>query len=436
MSTALPSTKPWDLLTGDAEHDRRNVRILMESVEELYSPRELGELLPHAVDRAIRVTGAQTGILLLDDGKGQLAARLARNAKGQDLPLTERYSRTVTEAVWKKGGTPFLTVDALDPAGGKGGMGQSVIDLRLLSIMAVPIPIKDRNLGVLYVHSTLTAKEFTQADFAVLKSLGGIIGLAVENARLLEAQAERQRLQREMDLARTVQTGLLPKNIAVPAGYDLAADWRPCEDTSGDYYDAIQLADGRLALVVGDVSGHGLGPALFMASTRAQVHALLRLVPDPVRVMSALNAFLERDLPAGSFMTLWLGILDTQARTLSYVSAGHNPPLLVQNATLTRLVRTGPPLGVVPGMEFASVGPLTLGPGAALLLYTDGIYEAHGTDGELWGEERFEASVLSHVARTTSARDLIQGVFRELAEHVGTRRLDDDVTCLALRVQE
>lgn len=434
MSNAPTGPKPWDLLTGDAEHDRRNVRILMESVEELYGPRDLVELLPHAVDRAIRVTGAQTGILLLDDGTGRLAVRLARNAKGQDLPLTERYSRTVAEAVWKKGGTPFLTVDALDSTGGKGGMAQSVIDLRLLSIMAVPISVKERNLGVLYVHSTLASKEFTQADFAVLKSLGGIIGLAVENARLLEAQAERQRLQREMDLARSIQTGLLPKDIAVPAGYDLAADWRPCEDTSGDYYDAIELTDGRLALVVGDVSGHGLGPALFMASTRAQVHALLRLVPEPVRVMSALNAFLVRDLPAGSFMTLWLGVLDPATRTLSYVSAGHNPPLLVEAGALTRLRSTGPPLGVVAGVEYASVGPLTLSPGAALLLYTDGVYEAHGTDGELWGEERFEACVLDSVARTTSSRALIQGVFRELDQHVGTRRLDDDVTCLALRV--
>jgi sigma-B regulation protein RsbU (phosphoserine phosphatase) len=425
----------WDLLTGDAERDRRNVRILMESVEDLYGQRSLPDLQRLALDRAIRVTGAQVGLLLLDDGAGGVAPRVARSAAGADLPLTERYSHTVVEAVWKQGGRPFMTVDALDRLAGSVGLGQSVFQLRLLSIMAVPLPVKGRNLGVLYVHSTVSAKEFGPADFAVLQALGGIVALAVENARLLEEQAARQRLQREMDLARRIQTGLLPKDIAVPAGLDLAADWRPCEDTSGDYYDAIPLADGRLALVVGDVSGHGLGPALFMASTRAQVHALVRLAPDPVTLLGLLNTSLVRDLPPGSFMTLWLGLLDPASRTLTYASAGHNPPLLVQRGGLARLMRTGPPLGVVPGFEYGAAPAHVLGPGDALVLYTDGIYEAQDAACAQWGDERFETSLLGHARKARSAREIVEGVLADLARHVGSRRLDDDVTCLVLRVQ-
>jgi serine phosphatase RsbU (regulator of sigma subunit) len=432
----------WNLLTGDRERDRRNVQILMESVEELYGPRPLAELLSHAVDRAIRVTGAQRGILLLADERGTLAVRLARSSKGVDLPLSERYSSTVVAAVWKNG-TPHLTADA--EAGGGAPLGQSVVAMRLLSIMAVPLPVKGRSLGVLYVDSTMSAKEFTQADFSVFTALGGIVALAVENARLLEAeverqrrlleeQAERQRLQREMELARTIQQGLLPRDIRPPAGFDLAAEGRPCEDTSGDYYDAIPLADGRMALVVGDVSGHGLGPALFMASTRAQVHALLSLDPDPLAVMRALNRFLERDLRPGSFITLWMGVLDPAARTLSYVSAGHNPPLLVRGAEIRPLPRTGVPLGILGGAEYTQAGPIAVERGDTLVLYTDGVYEAQGPDGQMWEEERFHASVTKHARGAREAAPVLRGVLDDLDSFVKGRPFADDITCLVLKV--
>lgn len=428
---------PWDLLTGDAERDRRNVAILMESVEELYGPRDLPTLLRHAVDRAIRVTGAARGVLLLAGAEGRPTARVARSSKGADLPLTLRYSSSVVDKVWTSG-QPHLTIDAEDPSAA--ALGRSIVDLRLLSMMAVPLPVKDKNLGVLYVDSTYQAKEFTKSDFAVLRSLGGIIALAVEGNDLAQAEAAKRRLEEQLALARSIQQGLLPKDVAAPPGFDLAAEGRACEATSGDYYDAIPLADGRLALVVGDVSGHGLGQALIMASTRAQVHALMRLQPSLEDVMRALNGFLARDLPRGQFMSLFLALLDPVAGTLSYVSAGHNAPLWVHaDGRLSELARTGPVLGVVEDAPFGVTGPLALAPGDALVLYTDGIYEAHalpgepGGEGELWGEERFQQSVQAHVRRTTRAHDVLEGVLADLTAFVRGRPFEDDVTCLVLR---
>lgn len=422
----------WDMLTGDAERDRRNVAILMESVEELYGPRDLGVLMTHAVDRAIRVTGAQRGILLLDGGVGKLAARVARSAKGADLSLTLRYSKSVVEKVWSTG-TPHLTIDAEDPA--SAALGQSINDLRLLSIMAVPLPVKSKNQGVLYVDSTMQAKEFTKSDFSVLKALGGIIALAVEDARLAESQKERQRLQEQMDLARTIQQGLVPRDLPTPPGFDLAGEGRPCQDTSGDYYDVIPLADGRHALVMGDVSGHGLGPALFMASTRAQVHALLHFLPAPDAAMSALNGFLSRDLPRGSFMSLFLGLLDPAGKTLTYASAGHSAPLWLRaGGTIDELPPTGPVLGPFPDASYRMRGPVTLGKGDALVLFTDGIYEAKGPGEEMYGEERLQRSVVAHAGKTARAQQLLQGLYADLAAYTGARALDDDATCLVLRV--
>jgi serine phosphatase RsbU (regulator of sigma subunit) len=419
------------MLTGDAERDRRNVAILMESVEELYGPRQLQALMTHAVDRAIRVTGAQRGILLLEAGGGKLAARVARSAKGTDLSLTLRYSRSVVEKVWSTG-TPHLTIDAEDPA--SAALGQSIMDLRLLSIMAVPLPVKSRSLGVLYVDSTVQAKEFTKSDFSVLRALGGIVALAVEDARLAEAQKERQRLQEQMDLARSIQQGLLPRDIPAPAGFDVAGEGRPCEDTSGDYYDVIPLADGRCAFVMGDVSGHGLGPALFMASTRAQVHALLHFLPAPDAAMGALNGFLSRDLPRGSFMSLFLGLLDPVAKTLTYASAGHSAPLWLRaGGRIDELTPTGPVLGPFPDATYRVRGPVALTKGDVVVLFTDGIYEAKGPGEEMYGEERLQRSVVAHAAKSTNAQALVQGLYADLAAYTGARALDDDATCLVLR---
>jgi sigma-B regulation protein RsbU (phosphoserine phosphatase) len=421
----------WDILTGEAERDRRNVTILMESVAELYGLMGLDELNRRAVDRAIKVTGAERGILLLDGDQGRLAARVARSRKGQDMPLELRYSRSVVDKVWTTG-KPHQTVDAEDPSAHS--LGQSIVELRLLSIMAVPLPSRGRNLGVLYVDSTVQAKEFTQADFSVMKALGGLIALAVENARLAAAQAEKQRLERELAVARDIQQRLLPKDLPIPAGLDLAAQGHPAEETSGDYYDVIPLADGRLALVVGDVSGHGLGPALFMASTRAVLHSLLHTPASPEQIMGTLNAFLKRDMPVGSFMSLFLGVLDPRTRTLAYVSAGHNPPLLVRRGgAIEELRRTGPLLGIMDGPVYRLSPPVALASGDVLVLYTDGIYEAQSAKEEMYGEERFIASLVRYAARGTKAQDVLEGTLGDLFAFTVGRPLDDDVTCLVLR---
>ncbi len=249
---------PWDFLTGEPEKDRRNVSILLESVEELYGPRPLDELMRRAVDRAIRVTGAERGILLLATG-GVLDAAVVRDADGHDMPLGERYSQTVVQKVWTSG-EASLTMDTADAH--TTSLSESIVALRLLSVMGVPMPISGRNTGVLYVDSTARVKEFTQSDFALLKALGGLVALAVENARLLAEKEEQDRLKRELLAAQQIQQRLLPTDLPQPAGFELAGVGRACEETSGDYYDAVPLRDGRLALVMGAGAGRGAGPAL------------------------------------------------------------------------------------------------------------------------------------------------------------------------------
>lgn len=425
-------TNPWDIFTGNADHDRRNMAALLESVTQLYGPDGLDELPQHAVDRAIRVTTAERGILFVDDGAGP-SPTVARDRDGNDLPLDVRFSTSAVERVWSSG-EAFLTVDAADAKAAV--IGQSILDLRLLSIMATPLTVAGRSIGILYVDSTVSAKEFTQAEFMIFNALGGIIGLAIENRRFLKERLEKERMERQLSLAHDVQRRLLPDDVRAPAGYQLAGAGRPCEDLSGDYYDVIHLADGRVALVVGDVSGHGIGPALYMASTRALIHALLGEGSDVLKVVETLNRFLARDMPDSAFMSLFLGVLDPERRLLTYGSAGHNPPLLVRaSGGMEQLRCTGPVLSVFEDAPYRLSGEIPLGSGDALVLYTDGIYEAHDEKGEMYGEERFHASLEGHVRADKDADAVVAGVIDDLSGFCAGHPLDDDITCLVLRVE-
>lgn len=428
----MTTSTQWNFLTGDTEKDRRNVEILLDSVEELYGPRSLDELMRRAVDRAIRVTGAERGLLLLADADGVLTTRVARAATREDLPLETRYSGTVVNKVWNSS-QASLTMDTADEH--SGALSDSILAMRLLSVMGVPLPYKGGSLGVLYVDSTAKVKEFTQSDFSVFQALGGLIALAVQNARLLAEKTEQERIKRELMVAQQIQQRLLPSDLPQPEGYEVAATNWPCDETSGDYYDAIPYGDGRVALVVGDVSGHGLGPALIMASTRAQLHASLAVEPDLVRVMTNVNRFLERDIPENAFMSFFLGSLDPAARTFQYVSAGHNPPYLrTPDGVVHHLGKTGPVLGVMEDAPYGESASHTLTPGMVLMLYTDGIYEAKGPDGEMYDEHRLEASFAAHAAAGGNAQSVLDGVLADLQSFVGDAAFDDDVTCLVLRV--
>jgi len=217
-------TGAWDILSGDAERDRRNVEIVLESVAELWGPRPLDELFRSAVDRAIAVTSAERGFLIVAED-GDLVTATARARGGGDLPLDERTSRTVIDRVASTG-QPSMTIDA---AGGVAAMSESILALKLMSVMAVPLQAKGSVVGVLYVDSTARVREFSATDFRVFQALGGVVGLAVENARLLAERAEQERLKRELAVAQQIQQQLLPRDLPTLPGFELGAIGRPCE---------------------------------------------------------------------------------------------------------------------------------------------------------------------------------------------------------------
>lgn len=416
---------PRPFLTGDPARDQRNVSMLLGAVEELCGSADLETLVRRAVERAVLLSGAQRGALLLAAPDGRLSVRTARDRSGKDLTAGFTFSRTVADRVWRTR-EPHVTVDAAGAAGAP--PGASIHALRLLSVLAAPLVVKDRALGVLYVDSTAAVKEFTEGDRALFEALAGLVAVAHD-------QAERSRLAAELEVARSVQAALLPAEPFAPQGCDVAAAAHPCVETMGDYYDSFPLDDGATALVVGDVSGHGLPAALFMMTARAILRTTLRSVATAPEAFVALNEYFVPHMPSDAYMTLFVGLVAPDAGSLRWMSAGHNPPMLRgADGTVRELPLTGTILGKFPGVRHRVDGPVPLGPGDALLLYTDGLFESRDAGGELWGEDRLREAFARRAAAGGSSRAVLEGLFADLRAHVGSRPMDDDVTALLLRV--
>ena len=237
-----------------------------------------------------------------------------------------------------------------------------------------------------------------------------------------------------MIVAQQIQERLFPEKPPGLAGFDIAGGSFPAEFASGDYYDYIPLPEKCYAIVVGDVSGHGIGPALLMASTRAFLRSMARTSGDVSEMLTRANRSLLEDTQADKYVTLFLGRLDPQAREFSYASAGH-PAAYVLDASgkvKARLESTAPPLGVVPHAAFPAGTSLTLEPGDLAILLTDGALEATAPDGTRFGESRV-LEVVRH-SQSESASQIISRLHRAVLDFRRQETLDDDVTAIVLKV--
>ena len=418
-------------LTGDRAKDARNVTILLDTIAAVTANADLDSLKRSIVDKALAVTNAERGLLLLrDEGSGQLKIEVARDKMGNALPAGLKYSQSIPKKVFESGKAETL----MDAAGGSDvALGQSILDLRLVSVMCAPLSTQEETLGVLYVDSKASAQGFTKGDLELFTTLGSQCGLAIHNAKLVEAYLEQQRLQHDLYVAKEIQQGMLPRNVIERPRVEIAGFNRPCEETGGDYFDYIPMPERRLGVVIGDVSGHGIGAALFMATARALLRAFTYKIADPAAVLGEVNRFLERDMPPGSFMTLFFGEVNTKTGAFRYASAGHNPVILFRKETgkFESLEKTGPGLGLLEGVGYAICETQPLGPGDILLLYTDGLPEAMSPDKELYGEERMRTLLAGLQERAPA--EIVQQFIRAVTDWTRTQVFEDDLTLVVVK---
>ncbi len=245
-------------------------------------------------------------------------------------------------------------------------------------------------------------------------------------------EADRQR--EEMRLARQIQQKLFPVAPLPLPGFDISGASYPAEATGGDYFDYIPLRDGSLGVVIGDVCGHGFGPALLMAELRAYLRAFLMTHTDVGEIVGLLNRVLASDAPEGHFATLLLARLDPRTRSFAYVSAGHPAGYVLdpKGAVKAVLPSTDMPLGIMPDTRFTAAPALTLEPGEGVLLLTDGIMEAHSLDEVLFGDQRTLETVGANWHR--SARQIVDSLYGAVRTFCGITTQLDDMTAIVIKV--
>jgi sigma-B regulation protein RsbU (phosphoserine phosphatase) len=245
---------------------------------------------------------------------------------------------------------------------------------------------------------------------------------------------ERETMKQSLLAAREIQQRLLPEAAPFFKGFDIAGKTFYCDETGGDYFDYISIDNRRLAVVVGDVTGHGIGPTLLMASARSVLRSQTTPeLQDAGGLLADLNRHLEQDTADNLFMTLFYGILDAEARTFGWVSAGHGPAFHYHRRTeqFEELASTGIPLGILADAVFESSGPNLVETGDILLIGTDGIWESRAADGQMFGIERLQEVVAN--ASAGSAEEILSAVLAAENRFRGDRALEDDLTLLVVK---
>jgi serine phosphatase RsbU (regulator of sigma subunit) len=270
------------------------------------------------------------------------------------------------------------------------------------------------------------------------------IGASLAKKRLHDReQVHARSLERELEIGRNIQSSFLPERLPLVAGWEISVCFRPARQVAGDFYDAFALpGSDRVVVAVADVCGKGIGAAVFMAAFRTLMHALAEHSTLPVddadalaRLVRFVNDYVaithER---ANMFTTLFVATLDPRDGALSYVNAGHDPPIVRRaDGRIERLAPTGPAVGMLPGLDFR-VDRVTLGAGDVLLAVTDGVVDARGAHGESFTESRLLAHLTpAAVAGPGGAATLVAGIEADVIAHVGDAEQFDDVTMLALR---
>ncbi len=297
----------------------------------------------------------------------------------------------------------------------------------------VPMRLQSVSKGVILLGERLRGGTYSAEDFEFLFSLGNLAITSIENARLFKEGIERQKLEDELLIAREIQQGLLPDALPVMSAIDAAAVNVPSKAVGGDYYDMMTRRDASVVLAIGDVSGKGTPAALLMASVQA---ALRALAPDchslPETTGRINDLTFGNTKGGGRFITFFWGVLSQDGRTLQYVNAGHNPPILLRaNGTIERLDEGGLLLGVFSTTSPYRDATVTLGEGDVLLLFTDGVSEAMNEKAEEFGEEQLIETLIRSSKRTAS--EILAEIRSAVLKHTGEEPQSDDLTMLVLK---
>jgi len=396
----------------------------------LLSARGLDETLDQVASLVFESVPAERVIIMLrdDDGTDNMQIKVART-RGKLEPIDEvRISRTVMEEVLKNGQS-VLTADAQhDPK----YFSQTMALQGIRSVLAVPLSVDERTIfGLVYADSPTYEATFTEEHLNILTTLASVASIRVENASLMDARLERERMERELELATEIQQRFQPSAPPTVDGYQFQGISFSCYEIGGDYYDFVPRHDGKMLIALGDVSGKGTAAALLMSSLHAAIHAQVSAKTELGPAISSVNHYLAENTPANRFVTLFATELNPETGHLRYINAGHNPPLIGRaDGTVLQLSSGGFPLGIIAGAEF-EIGEITLESGDVLVIYSDGVSEANNLAGEEFGMDRLINVVKSNLKASASGlRDKVESA---LSSFTQTAPANDDITLVIVK---
>jgi serine phosphatase RsbU (regulator of sigma subunit)/anti-sigma regulatory factor (Ser/Thr protein kinase) len=392
-------------------------RVTDEEVQS--APAATGQTDPGQREPEPAEVAASTGLA----GRGSNAA----DAISDDAVLTPEIADNDPILAYLQGATGAVDLTHLDLD------SPALRELRARGVvLVVPLVTSGELVGILNVGPRLSEQGYSNDDRRLLESLAAHAAPALRVGQLIREQQaemrERGRMENELQVAQMIQKNFLPRELPHLDLWEVAADYRPARAVGGDFYDFIELYDGRLGVVIGDVTDKGIPAAMVMAATKSLLRASAQRLVDPGDVLARVNDQLCPEIPENMFVTCFYGVLDPRTGELRFANAGHNLPLVHARDGASELRATGMPLGLMPEMSY-DVCTATIAPGARVLLYSDGLIEAHDSDREMFGNAR-AAEVL---AVESPAGELLERLLGALDEFtVAGGEQEDDITLVAL----
>jgi sigma-B regulation protein RsbU (phosphoserine phosphatase) len=408
-----------------AEH----LKTLYQITRAMNTSLEFDEALNNVMNAIMQVTKAERGVLMdVDESTGELRVLFARGVSGEKLAQEEAYSTTIVNQVVSSR-QPLLTNNAMFD--NRINPGQSIIIRGLRAILCAPMLVQDRLVGVVYVDTSMRAGNFTEADRDLLSAVAGQAGIALENARLYSVAIEKGRMEHELQLAREIQQGLLPRRMPQVPGYQIKAAWHSAREMAGDFYDAFALNDDTFGVVIADVSDKGAPSAMFMAVARSMIRSYAFAGLSPVDTLRQTNDLILDDAESGMFVTVYYSVFHKNGQSV-HINAGHNPTLLYRASTgeSTYMPRGGRAIGWFPDNPLQEV-QLQLSPGDVLVYYTDGLTDAENPARENFGEARLAQAVAE--AANQSAEEILNHIVYSVEAFGEGVPPFDDLTLLVVR---
>tara|TARA_R110002072_G_scaffold4124_2_gene29165 strand:+ start:602 stop:2542 length:1941 start_codon:yes stop_codon:yes gene_type:complete len=436
---------------GGADNDKlqQNFERLLDVGRTISSTLVLDELLELVIEKVLEVTRADRGFLMLieaddEEQEPQFKIGLTWNKKDGDKRRKRKldqsqffFSSTVTKQALETK-RPVVLND-IQASMGDSDPSVSMMQMELSSVMVAPLIEKGKILGLIYVDSKMSNREFAESDVELFEALAGQAAIGLKNAMLYTAVSSQQRLESELALASKMQQDLCPETVPQIQGIELTGYMTPAREVGGDYYDFVEDDDAvgqSLAMVVGDVSGKGLGAGIVAVMARCFLRSMLSAygMDDPSQLLGYLNHTLCGELKPGKFMTMLLMTYDARRSVVRYAAAGHENIIIWRAATRSAEAITsgGSPLGI----STTTGGPtpnaeIQLLAGDTLVTYTDGVTEAMDMEDNEYELER----LLDLVNRMggQSPQVIMDEIIRDLAVHRGEREVTDDITMVLLR---